>query len=181
VKTIAFFGSALPAPDDPIYQATRQIGRLLGEAGYAVMTGGADGLMAAASQGAHEAGAPAIGVICMSVERHLGSRPNPWLTEVIERDSLRDRLITLVDLPDAYIVMPGGLGTLTELAFSSDSMRSGDISRRPIVCYGEFWRPLVQMTAESGYMHHNAWGALHFGDTPEHVLELVQTYVPLSE
>jgi predicted Rossmann-fold nucleotide-binding protein len=98
---------------------------------------------------------------------------------VVARESLRDRLITLVDMPDAYVVMPGGLGTLTELVFASESMRAGDISHRPIVCYGQFWRPLVQITAESGYMHHNAWGPLHFGDTPEQVLELITTHAPL--
>lgn len=179
MKTVAVFGSALPSPENPVYEASREIGRLLGQAGYAVMTGGYNGVMAAASQGAHEVGARVIGATCLTLERQRGTRPNPWVTEVVERESLRDRLIALVDMPDAYVVMPGGLGTLTELVFASESMRSGDISHRPIVCYGEFWRPLVQITAESGYMHHNAWGPLHFGDTPEKVLELITTHAPL--
>lgn len=179
MKTVAVFGSALPTVDDPVYEAARAIGRLLGRAGYAVMTGGYNGVMAAASQGANEAGGRVIGATCLMLEQQRGSKPNPWVTELMPRETLRERLMLLVDMPDAYVVMPGGLGTLTELAFSSDSMRAGDIERRPIICYGEFWRPLVQFTAESGYMHHNAWGPLHFGDTPEHVLELISTYVPL--
>lgn len=179
MKTVAVFGSALPSQDDPVYTASHHIGRLLGQAGYAVMTGGYNGVMAAASQGAHEAGARVIGATCLSLERQRGSKPNPWVTEVVARESLRDRLIALVDMPDAYVVMPGGLGTLTELVFASESIRAGDIDRRPIICYGEFWRPLIQITSESGYMHHNAWGPLHFGDTPEQVLELITIHAPL--
>lgn len=179
MKTVAVFGSALPSPEDPVYLASREIGRLLGQAGYAVMTGGYNGVMAGASQGANEAGTTVIGVTCLTLERKRGSSPNVWVTDVLPKETLRERLIHLIDSPDAYVVMPGGLGTLTELVFASDSMRAGDIERRPIVCYGEFWRPIVQITAESGFLHHNAWGALHFGDTPEQVLELIKTHVPL--
>ncbi|MBK8134510.1 MAG: LOG family protein [Anaerolineae bacterium] len=178
MKTVAVFGSALPTPDSPIYQTSREIGRLLGEAGYAVMTGGYNGLMAAASQGAHEAGAKVIGATCLSLERQRGSKPNPWVTEIIARESLRDRLMVLVDVPDAYVLMPGGLGTLNELVFASESMRSGDITRRPLVCYGDFWRPIVEMVADSGYMHHQGWGSLDFANSPEHIVELISAHVP---
>lgn len=178
MKTVAVFGSALPTPDNPIYQISREVGRLLGKAGYAVMTGGYNGLMAAASQGAHEAGTKVIGATCLSLERQRGSKPNPWVTEIIARESLRDRLMVLVDVPDAYVLMPGGLGTLNELVFASESMRSGDIARRPLVCYGDFWRPIVEMVADSGYMHHQGWGALDFADSPEQIVELISAHVP---
>lgn len=178
MKTVAVFGSALPTPDDPIYDVTRTIGRLLGEAGFAVITGGYNGLMAAASHGASEAGAQVIGARCMALERQRGIGPNKWVTECIDSDSLRDRLMVLVDTPDAYVIMPGGLGTLLELTFVADSMRCGDIERRPIICYGEFWRPVIKHVAESGYMHHQGWGPLDFADTPEQVVELLKAYVP---
>ena len=177
MKTVAVFGSALPTPDDPLYQSSREIGRKLGEAGFAVLTGGYNGLMAAASQGAHEAGTKVIGATCLSFERERGSRPNPWVTEIIARESLRDRLMVLVDVPDAYVLLPGGLGTLNELVFASESMRSGDIKRRPLICYGDFWRPLVNMMTESGFMHHQGWGSLDFAETPEQVVELIQSHV----
>ncbi len=179
MKTVAVFGSALPTPDNEIYLITREVGRCLGTAGYAVMTGGYNGLMAAASQGASETGTKVVAATCLSLERQRGIKPNQWITDVIERDSLRERLMVLVDQADAYVLMPGGLGTLLELVFVSESMRSGDINHRPLICYGEFWRSIVKSTAESGYMHHTGWGSLEFAESPEQVAELIKAHVPL--
>lgn len=179
MKLVAVFGSALPQPDDPVYETSREIGRLLGEAGYSIITGGYNGVMAAASRGGSEAGAKVVGATCLNIERQRGSKANQWVTEVMPSESLRDRLLLLIDIPDAYIIMPGGLGTLSEIVLAAEFMRAGDIPRRPIICYGDFWRPLVEMVAQSGYMHHNGWGTLSFADSPEQVVELIKANVPL--
>lgn len=178
MKIVAVFGSALPTPAHPVYQESVAVGRLLAQAGYAVMTGGYNGVMTAASQGAYEAGGTTIGVTCLPFERQRGSKPNPYLTEVRPFETLREGLEHLVLTPHAFVVMPGGLGTLNEMVFAAELMRAGDIPRRSTVCYGSFWRPIIDITSQSEYMHHEGWMHVRFADTPEAVVDLISNHVP---
>ncbi len=176
MPTITLYGSAMPRPGDAIYEETRRLGALLAQAGYIVITGGYNGLMAAASQGASEAGGHVIGVTCIPLERARGSKVNPWVKEVVACDSLHERVFELIRLADAFVVMPGGLGTLNELVYTSEMMRAGDAPRRPVICYGDFWNKIVQDANIAGYMHSEGWGDIHFATSPETILAALQTY-----
>lgn len=176
MQTIAIYGSAMPRPGETVYEETRHLGRLLAQAGYTVMTGGYNGLMAAASQGAAEAGGHVIGVTCLPLERARGSKVNPWVKEVVACESLHERVFELVRLADAFVVMPGGLGTLNELVYTSEMMRAGDAPRRPVICYGDFWNNIIQDANISGYMHSDGWGDLYFAHTVHEILEALKTY-----
>lgn len=176
MPTVAVYGSALPRPGETVYEQTRLLGKLLAETGYAVMTGGYNGLMAAASQGAAEAGGHVIGVTCIPLEKARGSKVNPWVKEVIACDSLHNRVFELVRLADAFVVMPGGLGTLAELVYTSEMMRAGDAPRRPVICYSDFWNNILQDTNVNGYMHSDGWGDLHIAHTPEEILGTLKTH-----
>lgn len=173
MSIVAVYGSAMPKPGEAVYEETRRVGYALAKAGYAVMTGGYNGLMAAASQGAAEAGGHVIGVACLALERARGVRINPWVNDVISCETMMERLTVLVSQPSAFVTMPGGLGTLNELVYTSELMRAGDIPRRPIVCYGDFWENIVQDPNVGQYMHSSGWGDLRFAHLPEQVVEVL--------
>lgn len=142
-KIIAVYGSARTPETAPLYAETLAVGRALAQAGYHVMTGGYGGVMAAASQGAHEVGGHVIGITVgqrLSAERIA----NQWVKEEIHYPTLRERLAHLVDFADGYVVMPGGVGTLQELTEAWQMMRIMAVPRRPLLIYGDFWRPIIQ-------------------------------------
>ncbi|MCY2932273.1 MAG: LOG family protein [Planctomycetota bacterium] len=112
--------------------------------GYTVVNGGYGGTMEASARGAVEAGGGAIGVTCA----HWKSCPNPYVARVVETSRLPERLERLIDFGQAgFVVLPGGTGTLQELATVWERMGKKAMPVRPIVCVGEFWRPLVNMMA----------------------------------
>jgi uncharacterized protein (TIGR00730 family) len=140
---VAVFGSARIENDDPIYADSEAVGRALGLAGYTVMTGGYDGVMDAASKGANQAGAHVIGVTVRDLEAYRETTVNQWVKEEVKYDTLRQRLHHLIDNADAYVVMPGGIGTLQEIIEVWQLMRIGHLERKPILCYGDFWHKLL--------------------------------------
>lgn len=139
---VAVFGSNDARDGDHDYQAARSVGRVLAELGYTVANGGYRGSMEASARGAKESGGKTIGVTC-SV---WPSQPNPFIDTVVGTDDLFQRVRTLIDLAtDGYVVLSGATGTLVELALVWELQCKGFLPRRPIVCVGGFWRPLVEM------------------------------------
>jgi uncharacterized protein (TIGR00730 family) len=137
---VAVFGSSEPAPGDEAYEEARTLGRLLGEAGLTVVTGGYGGVMEAASRGAREAGGATIGVTASSLFPHRS--PNPFLDRIEDRPDLLDRTRTLMDLPDGFIILPGRAGTLAEAAWLWALQRAGT-NDRPRVFLGRPWSELL--------------------------------------
>ena len=113
-KIISVFGSSAPPPGSADYEAARMVGHLLARAGFAVQTGGYSGTMAAASQGASEAGGHVIGVTSAQIERFRPTPPNQWVVEEIKCQTLHERQLHLISNCHGAIVMPGGIGTLAE-------------------------------------------------------------------
>lgn len=151
-RVIAVFGSARVDPGDEVYEASAEVGQALARAGYTVMTGGYEGVMAAASRGAAEADGHVIGVTVRALELVRESRVNAWVHEEVKYDTLRERLHHLVDQADGYIVMPGGVGTLQELAEVWQLMRLRKAHHRPLICYGDFWLQLLEDLVASRYV-----------------------------
>src|SRR5689334_18917846 len=112
MKTVTVFGSALPTDGSEIYAEAQRLGRLLAEAGYVVCNGGYGGLMEASARGAREAGGHTVGVTCVIWPRSA----NSYIAEECRTESFLARLLTLIERADAFIVLPGGTGTLAELA-----------------------------------------------------------------
>ncbi len=139
-KVISVFGSAAPKPGAADYEAARSVGRLLAEAGFTVQTGGYSGVMSAASQGAREANGHVIGITCAQIEQFRPMPANPWVAEEIKCQTLRERLLYLVDNCHGAIIMPGGVGTLSELALIWSFVQVGEISARPIITVGGLWQ-----------------------------------------
>jgi uncharacterized protein (TIGR00725 family) len=123
-----------------------------------VATGGYTGVMEGASRGAAEAGGHVIGVTCGMIETWKGLRANAWVHEVKRFETLRERLNHLVEFCDAAIALPGGIGTLSEVALTWSLLQTGEIKAKPLVVVGRVWtETLAAFLRESG-------GYLHPGD-----------------
>ena len=141
-RAVCVFASSGVRPGQPEYAAAEQVGRTLGSLGYAVATGGYGGAMEAVSRGASAARADVIGVTC----RVWTMRPNRFVERVIQTPDIYQRLRTLIELGTAgHVVLPGATGTLLELAAVWELAGKPMPAPRPIVCVGEFWRPLVEL------------------------------------
>ena len=170
---ITVFGSSRPLPDSTAYNDAQVVGRLLAEAGYAVATGGYMGTMEAVSRGAAEAGGHVIGVTSAQIETFRPIPPNRWVKEEIRKELLRDRATHLVLENGGMIVLPGGIGTLSEMALAWSLMQVGDIAVRPLVLYGPTWRATLTAFFDADYIRAQDYSLLQFADTPETAVALV--------
>lgn len=150
--TITVFGSSTPQPESEAYLEARRLGALLAEAGIAVATGGYGGTMAAVSQGASEAGGRVIGVTASHMEKWRPTPPNEWVAEEVRLDSQRERLLHLVMNNDGMIALPGGIGTLSEVALAWSLMQTGEMNQRPLVLLGPILRETIRVYAQSEYI-----------------------------
>ena len=176
MKVIAVYGSSRITPADPEYAEALQVGKLLGAAGYAVMTGGYGGVMEAASRGAAEVGARVIGVTTAAIEALRPQRANPWVTEEVARDCLSQRVDYLVRGAHGFVAMPGGIGTLHEIVAAWEFMRIGEIAPGPIVCYGPYWEQMLGPLLNNRYTHPDYPPLLTFARTPAQVVQAVQSH-----
>jgi uncharacterized protein (TIGR00725 family) len=148
--TIVVFGSGLPAdrrthgPAGAAAFATAyELGHAIAAQGWILCNGGYGGTMEAAARGACDAGGHTIGVTCTAFGR---SGPNPYIREEVQTDCLIARLDTLSKLGDAYVVLPGGTGTLLELALVWELANKRLLSPvRPIALLGDGWLPVVDV------------------------------------
>jgi uncharacterized protein (TIGR00730 family) len=137
---VTVFGSARFPAGHPHYELARAVGRELATGGYAVMTGGGPGVMEAANRGAKEAGGVSIGC---NIRLPHEQQPNPYLDQFIEFDHFFVRKVMLVKYSSAFILMPGGFGTLDEAFEVITLIQTGKLDRFPIIIMGgEFWEHL---------------------------------------
>jgi uncharacterized protein (TIGR00730 family) len=137
---VTVFGSARSVEGSPDYELAREVGRALVERGFTVMTGGGPGVMEGASRGAREAGGRAVGCAI----RLPGEQPNAYLNSLIEFRYFFVRKVMLVKYSQAFVALPGGLGTMDEIFETSTLVQTQKISDFPIVLMNRrYWAPLV--------------------------------------
>jgi len=154
MKVVTVFGSSLPGEESLTYAEARRLGKLLAEAGFAVCNGGYGGLMEASARGAREAGGHAIGVTCTICP----AKANRWITEEVRTQTFPERLMALIERGDAYIVLPGGTGTLAELALVWELMNKSSLSRtmggrRPLLVMVPYWQPVIDCLKQEGRLN----------------------------
>jgi uncharacterized protein (TIGR00730 family) len=138
---VAVFGSARTPESDPTYELARRIGAELAKAGFAVITGGGPGTMEAANRGAHEAGGLSIGC---NIELPHEQHPNTYVDLSVEFHYFFARKTMFVKYADAFVIMPGGFGTLDELFESLTLIQTGKIRNFPVVLIGHaYWDGLI--------------------------------------
>jgi len=177
MKRVSVFGSAMPSPETDTYREACQLGKLLGESGLTVLTGGYMGTMEAVSKGANEAGAHVIGVTCDEIETYRPIGPNPWIIEEWRCITFRERLDRLVENCEAAIALPGGLGTMVEIALTWNHLVINTINPKPLILIGEGWhRVLETFFQELGdYVPITSREYLVFAPHPEGALEILRS------
>ncbi|WIK64698.1 TIGR00730 family Rossman fold protein [Gleimia hominis] len=139
---ISVFGSARIAPSDPVYTLSREVGRLLVQAGFAVITGGGPGVMEAANRGADEAQGTSVG---LGIELPKEQGMNPWVNLGVNFRYFFARKTMFVKYSSGFIALPGGFGTMDELFESLTLVQTHKIRSFPVVMIGRrFWAPLVE-------------------------------------
>jgi uncharacterized protein (TIGR00725 family) len=146
-RYVTVFGGASPTELD--YNAALRLGKLLGQAGCSVLTGGYIGTMEAVSRGAAESGGHVIGVTCEEIEAWRKVRPNRWVQEERRFATLRERLYALIDGCQAAIALPGGPGTLAEIAVMWNHLLTDAITPRPLILVGPGWRETFRQLYKS--------------------------------
>ena len=141
---ITVFGGSEPRPGEPAYEEALLLGRLIGQRGHTVLTGGYIGTMEAMSRGAAEVGGHIIGVTCDEIEAWRPVKPNRWITEEWRFQSLRERIFTLIENCDAALTLPGGVGTLTEALMMWNHLLTEAIQPRPLIFIGKGWQTTIQ-------------------------------------
>lgn len=172
---ITVFGGAQPQTGTPAYQEAYLLGKILAGAGHTVLTGGYMGTMEAISRGAAEAGGHVIGVTCEEIEHWRKIGANAWVKEERRKKTLMERLEELITSCDAAIALPGGPGTLTEIALMWNLMIVESLPRRPLVLVGDGWQSVFDQFFHSfsTYMPRNPEEGLLFAKDVETAAKLV--------
>ncbi len=169
---VAVFGSSEPPPGSPPYEEAHRLGRLLAQAGFAVVNGGYGGVMEASARGAREAGGTAIGV---TTHAFRGRGPgNPFLSVEHREPDLHSRTRRLIETAGAFIILPGKAGTLAELTFLWALRKGGLLGPKPIVLIGRVWEDLIPRLLGLGLLEAESAAATRVVRGPEEAVEAVQ-------
>lgn len=180
-NAVSIFGSSRTKPDDPYYQKAELLARLLAEKGFSVITGGGPGVMEAANKGAAEAGGRSVG---MNIRLPFEQKPNPYANISIDYKYFFTRKVMFVKYAMAYVVMPGGFGTLDELFEALTLIQTKRIKPFPVVLMGsEYWKGLIDWLRKT-MLHDNKISPLDLDlfqiiDDPKKVVKHIQKYVIL--
>jgi uncharacterized protein (TIGR00730 family) len=151
---VTVFGGAQAKPGDKLYNDALTLGGMLARSGHTVLTGGYYGSMEAISRGAAEAGGHVIGVTCAEIESWRATiHANAWVQEEIKIATLQDRLMTLIDMADASLALPGGVGTLTEIVMQWNRMVIRAIPLKPLILIGPGWGQVIQTVLSAQDMY----------------------------
>jgi uncharacterized protein (TIGR00730 family) len=164
--------TAKARPGEAVYELAYETGKLLARAGFTIANGGYGGTMLAAAKGASEEGGKTIGVTCSAFEQ---SRANEFISREIVTESLDERLDTLINIGQAYVLLAGSTGTLLELAKVWELKNKGFMAvEKPIILVGGFWKPLVELvTSEDA----NAARYVHIADGPNQVKDILASSI----
>ncbi len=174
-RGVSVFGSARTAEDDPFYTAAVEVGKLLAEANFEVITGGGPGIMEAANRGAHTAGKVSVGC---NIELPFEQHANPYLTKSLTFKYFFVRKTVFIKYSNAYIIFPGGFGTMDELFEALTLIQTRKIRNFPVVLFGsQYWQGLLQWITTTMLNEKNIneedLGLIHLTDSPTEAVNFV--------
>ena len=180
---VTIYGSARLIAGDKLYAQTEEIARRLGEMGFSIVTGGGPGVMEAANKGALKAGVKSFGLNIELPEEQIG---NAYTTKSIIFNHFFVRKVMLVKYATAFIIMPGGLGTLDELTEIITLMQTHKIKPFPVVLFSsEYWEGFLDWLQSSvlakGFISEDDLNLLRVCDHPDEAIEAVQRWYMKQE
>ncbi|MCD6486335.1 MAG: TIGR00730 family Rossman fold protein [Syntrophobacterales bacterium] len=178
---VSIFGSAREAPGGRYYEKAREVARILGEEGFGVITGGGPGIMEAANRGASEAGARSVG---MNIQLPFEQKPNTYANINIAYKYFFVRKVMFVKYAMAYIILPGGFGTMDELFEALTLIQTKRIRSFPVVLMGsEYWDGLMdwikKIMLPEGKMSEEDLELIQVIDEPDQVVRHIKKFVIL--
>jgi len=178
-RAVTIFGSARVGPEDPYYRKAEELGRKLAQKGFSVITGGGPGIMEAANKGAAEAGGKSVG---MNIRLPYEQKPNPYANIHIDYKYFFIRKVMFVKYAVAYVIMPGGFGTLDELFEALTLIQTKRIKAFPVVLMGsEFWKGLLdwikRTLVKDGKISADDLDLIRVLDDPDEVVRHIQRFV----
>ena len=176
---VSIFGSSRVGADDPLYEKTRTIARLFAKDGFHVITGGGPGLMEAANRGAAEGGAQSVG---LNIQLPMEQQPNSYANVVLNFRYFFIRKVMFVKYAQAYVVLPGGFGTLDELFEALTLIQTDRIKPFPVILVGnDYWTGLINWLhdrlLETGKISPQDLNLIQLADDPIEVVESVKRMV----
>jgi hypothetical protein len=174
-SAVAIFGSARTRPDNPWYKLATETACLLGKKKFAIITGGGPGIMEASNKGAREAGTVSIG---LNIELPHEQAPNPYLDRSINFRYFFVRKMMFVKYAHAFVVFPGGYGSMDELFEALTLIQTGKIKHFPVVLMGKsYWQGLLgwldQVVAHESNIARDDLALLHLTDDPKDAVEVI--------
>jgi hypothetical protein len=176
---VSVFGSARTKPDHPNYKLARELGRLLALQGYAVVTGGGPGIMEAANRGCQEGGGLSVGC---NIELPMEQGLNPYVDLGVEFRYFFVRKVMFVKYADAFVIFPGGYGTLDELFEALTLIQTKKILNFPVILMGgSYWRPLLDWIratlVREATINPEDVDLLRITDDPAEACQVINAYV----
>ena len=141
IRKVCIFGSYKDLSQETKEEIVR-LGKMLAQLGVTVMSGGFGGTMEDISRGAKSAGGKTVGVTCYVWDKDRYTKANAFIDDEIVADSLLERIEVMLKEADAFVVFPGGTGTLLELSATLEHINKGLIEPKPIIVFGDFWKPV---------------------------------------
>ncbi len=174
-RGVTVFGSARTKENDPNYIAARETGRLLAEAGFEIITGGGPGIMEAANRGAFEAGKVSVGC---NIELPFEQSANPYQTRSLTFKYFFVRKTMFIKYSNAYVIFPGGFGTMDEIFEALTLIQTRKIRNFPVVLFGsQYWKGLVSWMTSTMLNEKNInaedLGLMYLTDSPKDAVDFI--------
>jgi uncharacterized protein (TIGR00730 family) len=176
--SVSIYGSARIKPEDELYKQTQETARRLGESGFTIITGGGPGVMEAANKGAREAGVNSIG---LNIELPAMQTCNDYTTQTITFKHFFVRKVMLVKYATAFIIMPGGLGTMDELTEVLTLIQTKMIKPFPVILFSAtYWKGFLDWlkttVLSDGMISEEDFSLLRICESPVEAAEIVQKW-----
>jgi uncharacterized protein (TIGR00730 family) len=178
-NAVTIFGSARLKAEDIYYQKAEKLARLLVQEKFSVITGGGPGIMEAANKGAAEAGGKSVG---LNIKLPYEQKPNPYANIHLDYKYFFVRKVMFVKYAVAYVILPGGFGTMDELFEALTLIQTKKIKAFPLILMGsEYWRGLIDWLKntmmQEGKINSTDMELIQIVDEPEEVVKLIKKYV----
>ncbi len=175
---VAIFGSARTKKDNEFYQKAESLARLLVKEGYAVVTGAGPGIMEAANKGATEAGGKSVG---LNIELPMEQNPNPYVKTLLSFHYFFCRKVMFVKYARAFLIFPGGFGTLDEFFESTGLIQTQRINSFPVILIGKkYWQELLgwfqRSLVSDGYISAEDMKIFHIVEEPEEAIDVLRKF-----
>jgi len=177
-QAVSFFGSSRMKPNNKYYKLTEKIAYLLAKEGYAIITGSGPGVMEAANKGAKRAGGHSVG---LNIQIPMEQKPNKYVDTLLDFRYFFVRKVMFVKYAKAFVIMPGGYGTLDEFTEAINLIQTERIPKFPVVLFGsEYWKGMLDWfrdtVLENGNISKEELDIFKVTDSPKEVVSIIKKF-----